>query len=86
MAKKKADKSKLEPELNKAQLKQKIIELELVYKESFKGNSCKEIMDAYRALEAAKKKYYKATDNRSFEDQVMDEVIKQMCSKDEFEM
>ena len=86
MAKKKVDKSKSEPELNRAQLKQKIVELELRYKESFKGNSCKEIMDSYRALEAAKKKYYKATDNKSFEDQVMDEVIKQMSSKDEFEM
>lgn len=86
MARKKVTKSKPEPELNRAQLKQKIVELELNYKESFKSNSCKEIMNAYRALEAAKKKYYKATDNRSFEEQVMDEVIKQMSSKDEFEM
>lgn len=88
MAKKKVTKSKaeLEPELSKTQLKQKITELEIKYKESFKSNSCKEIMNAYQALSMAKKKYYKATDNRSFEEQVMDEVIKQMSSKDEFEM
>lgn len=42
-------------------LKNNIVECEKRYKESFKTNMCKEIMNSWYALQNAKSKYYKAT-------------------------
>lgn len=51
---------KKEPELSPEELRQKIIECEERYHNSFKTNLCREIMSSWHALCAAKERYYKS--------------------------
>ena len=46
--------------LSQEELKSKIAECEERYHQSFKTNSCKEIMNSFYALQDAKKQYYKS--------------------------
>lgn len=59
MAKKKIVVNPEVSQLDKERAKQYMQECEKKYKESFKGDSCKAIMDAYHEWDWAKKCYYK---------------------------
>lgn len=57
------------------ELKSYIAECEEIYKQSFKGDSCKVIMDAYRNLQAAKKEYYRSIGKTMPKQEVEDDEI-----------
>ena len=58
MAKRKIVVTEQIPTESPDELKQEIKQCEERYKQSFKGTSCREILDSYYALQAAKKRYY----------------------------
>lgn len=55
--------------LSREKLKEYLEECERKYKESFKGDSCKAIMDAYHEREWARKCYYKSTGIKETKDE-----------------
>lgn len=59
---------------DRSELKSQMIVLEEQFRNACKGFSCKAILDSYYALQNVRKKYYGQTDDRTLEEQVIEDV------------
>lgn len=66
---------------NKEELKAYIEKCEERYHKSFKLDSCKEIMDSFYELQAAKKKYYKSTGEA--EPVAIESIVQNNCKEND---
>ena len=81
MAKKKKEKIEKSPE----ELRMYIAECEERYKQSFHTNSCKEIMNSWYALKAARDQYYKSINKDTCKEesnQIINEINQNIDSFD----